>query len=1531
MRKSILTAIGLSTVAVAMAIASTSVEGAVKAVRGEAISLAKPKIFPRRAQVAGFSLPLFFEPTQSQFSNSILLDANKDGKTWTLMSGFIKYGYSSSLAADEWLFIPIQLTREENSLKVSAEYKAQASYDKEAFEICFGREATPEAMTTRCIEVLDFSNTQYKEVENICTISGAGVVYMGIHAKSDVYQSGIYVRNVSVADFSTPVPLAPIIESSSIDGLDYKATVKLPSATKQGKNIEGKVGLSVAVDGVEVKDIADCEPGSTQGVDLRLVKGSHQISYTAYLLDGADKSLGEAVSETVKAVSNDPVNLPFVSRPDADDWESFKVVDANKDGTTWDYDTYENCMSYSANKNAADDWVFLPVINFGDKAGAFDFSLEAKVASEYYPESFEVAVGRSADPSNMTTMMSEIDIKNRFFEVYSGKLSIPEGGNWYVGIHCISAPDQWNLYIRNISITAAADITPAVPVEKKVDFNGLDGVITYTLPEKTVEGKAITTPVGLIVTVDGAEYSRVKPTAAGTDVDVPFTLAVGNHNITAAAFVTDGDSELVGSPVVTKVLVKNPEGYTYSLPFEMRPTLGEFETLTTLDANNSGLEWAYNSGADNGKGAVMMRTTDNKTSDAWIIFPPVKVEDISRIYTVSADVRAYLEQFPEDFDICVGREAKPEAMNVVVSQRGYNNYLYNTLSGEFVADAPGTYVIALHRVSDGSAHTLSFCNVRMYDSGNSASAPMAAGNLMAESDKDGALKATVTMTLPTKGISGNDLEPTGELTATVTSRAGKSASVNGLPGATVSVDVEAVEGLNEFTVVVSSPVHGQGRPATVTAYCGYDVPQAPTVTATVSEDNMTLTLTWVEAERGENGGAVDKTSLSHRIYEPIDEYGEYWNLVAEVPAGVNSYTYTASGIQSYTILGVASENTKGMSSLGLAYEVTGAPYPLPVAEDFTTGRVLYQPLFTPTPTDEYTGCMFGETQQLFPDVENMPLAVFFINTAEIGAKHSRLSMPKFSTVKAKKVRLTMSVFGTQVAPSASVWANIYGRSDIKIADIDTKGSDAWKDIVVELPAELLDKEWVNLYIEVDFNGGSEVLILKSYEIKNVYDKQLSVTLSVPETLTIGDAATITGRVVNRSETPLTLPEVKCTFGEIALVSDTKAPETIGKDETVRYTYAVVPTADEEGLAYITFELADFTDEVNDDNKAEFEVAITPGNKPIVLDLNGEAPDGGGLLLTWTTPEIRKVGEEDVESYEPFDYSEKLGVWTNRDGDGKYVYGFQGVTYPGAYEPKSFQVINTDQMPANVVPEAYSGKQYFLAITPEDGSAADDWLISPEVVPGSTVSFRLNILSEAYGMEQIDLLWSADGKDFTLLQTYSQTKMGWNPLEATLPAEARYFAFHYRCADIFGVCLDDIRFSPVADAEIDSYNVYRNGAKIADSVKTTSFFHDRAVNDDRYQVSVVTKSGSELTEHPLSNTYVAKGIVSVTDAVAGGSVVANANEIVITGFEGKTAAVYAADGKCIAKVGNLSSAEHISVANGVYLVTVDGQIFKVAVK
>lgn len=1492
-----------------------------------------------KANGLAFNLPVSLAPTSAEASNFIILDCNGDEKTWTSTGAKMQYSYHSRNNADDWFFIPINLTEADGLLSVSYKANVQSSYP-ECFEVAFGAEPTPSAMQV-FEDVDNFKETQGQAFSNIVAITPMnGTGYIGFHCDSKADNYNLFIFDISISSIRGAVPLDPVITSSAVNELEYTATITLPARTVQGNDIEGNVGLRVDVDGIEAHDFPACQPGENKDISITLAKGLHTISYTAYLDTDGNVMYSATVSDEVRATSAAVAAvLPVWFEPTSDDFEECTVIDANNDGSTWDFNNGSFRNFYNTYNNA-DDWLIIPVIDFGADNGTFEISLEAHSNGASFTETFEICVGRSANISDMQTVLSPEAVQSQNYVERSGKFSLTEGGKWFVAIHATSPKDQYELHIRNISISRSADTTPAAPVISQVALDGLDGQITLTLPATTVDNATITSPVGAMIWIDGAEYTTTEPAEAGSEITVPVTLTLGRHTISAAAYVDEGGTRKISAQTLTEIMARHPEGYAYPLPFTMHPTLGEFETLVILDANADGNTWDYNAGAANGTGAAVCRTQGDGSSDDWLFFPAVDIADITRIYSISVEARAYLEQYPEDFDLCIGSSATPEAMTVVTSADGFKTYLYTPVKGEWTAPAPGSYIVGVHRRSSGSAHTLSIMNVSVADAGKSVLAPAACSMIDAAGDATGILVANVTLTLPDKAINGSNLDASAPLTATVTSATGAEATVTGLPGETVTLQIAAPEGTSKLTVVVSSELYGNGEPAETSVYCGKDRPSIPVVTATVTEDNMGLVLTWTDPDRGEMGGAIDTSELTHTIYTPVDPSGLYWNPIAEVAAGQSSYTFKADNLQNITFIGVSATNSKGESQLGLGYGVTGAPYSLPLTENLSGGSYSYTPVMIDTPDEEYSKNWFLDKPALiYPALEGDETnALMCIEASEPVANKGRVSLPKFTTIDAHKVQISMCVYDAPQAADASVYAVTFSENPVKIGEIPGKGSAGWKTFTFQLPDNLLGRKWVNLYVETSFDGAPQAFVMQSYDIRSTYDLQLTARVNAPAEMSLGETYTINATVKNGSLTQQPLPACKLsvTYGDVtetlepsvALPAEPLMPEAVAE-----ITYQITPITEMLGDMQIGFSLEDFTDEMPEDNYDVVDVKVTTGGRPVVTDLEGLA-DENGLTLTWSAPEQGTSGQDTFEGYEPFDYAQNLGPWLNIDRDGKKPYAITDqISYPGDTAPKAFQVINAPMLGLDL--EAYSGDQYLLAVCPDDATAADDWLISPEVIGGSKVSFRLNILNSLYGTEQIDLMYSTTDRNpesFQLLQTYSQNMRGWNPLEKTLPDDARYFAFHYRSTDIFGVALDDIFYSPVTEAPIAGYNIYHNGTKIADTHPETAFGLMSWLKGDRFNVAAVTDNNGNLAEHPMSNTFIASGSSYLASPTALGKVTAGNGCVIFEGLDGQAVNIHTPDGKPAASVASLAAYERISLEPGIYIVALsDGTVLKLHVK
>lgn len=150
------------------------------------------------------------------------------------------------------------------------------------------------------------------------------------------------------------------------------------------------------------------------------------------------------------------------------------VLNANNDAATWAINrtapySGTNAMRYTSaitNSVAADDWFFTPALTTAASTRyqvAFRYRGEGILNSpSNYTERLEVKAGPSATPAGQTTTLyTNTNITNTSYALANATSTpvvavfAPGAGTQYVGFHVISAAEQGNLYIDDLSITSA--------------------------------------------------------------------------------------------------------------------------------------------------------------------------------------------------------------------------------------------------------------------------------------------------------------------------------------------------------------------------------------------------------------------------------------------------------------------------------------------------------------------------------------------------------------------------------------------------------------------------------------------------------------------------------------------------------------------------------------------------------------------------------------------------------------------------------------------------------------------------------------------------------------------------------------------------------------------------------------------------------------------------------------------------------------------------------------------------------------------
>lgn len=141
----------------------------------------------------------------------------------------------------------------------------------------------------------------------------------------------------------------------------------------------------------------------------------------------------------------------------------FTIINSNNDKYAWEFipphmsmgqqlSGAVACGNYSS-VNGADDWFITPGIAL--KAGrSYHFKSNGHGPSEgtSWYEHMEVKAGTSKSVESMTIPVINAKPVINYMAI-EGDFTVPEDGNYYFGLHSVSAPSQWEIAIFDISIT----------------------------------------------------------------------------------------------------------------------------------------------------------------------------------------------------------------------------------------------------------------------------------------------------------------------------------------------------------------------------------------------------------------------------------------------------------------------------------------------------------------------------------------------------------------------------------------------------------------------------------------------------------------------------------------------------------------------------------------------------------------------------------------------------------------------------------------------------------------------------------------------------------------------------------------------------------------------------------------------------------------------------------------------------------------------------------------------------------------------
>lgn len=525
------------------------------------------------------------------------------------------------------------------------------------------------------------------------------------------------------------------------------------------------------------------------------------------------------------------------------------------------------------------------------------------------------------------------------------------------------------------------------------------------------------------------------------------------------------------------------------------PTEAEAKLFTLIDVGNDGNTWFYD--------PYIYDTTGFNTDfdplkpmDDWLILPPIEFSSVTHYYKFAMDARrkgnsAHTDDF---FEVWIGSAPSPEAMQrKIISKTKPEYHLdwndWSEYATTFKVEGQGVYYIGIRSVSDADQYGQVVRNIRVTDTGITDSFPGEVTEVSAAGAANGELAATVTFRMPSAYMSGIAIPESTQLTAKVASAVDETL-VTGVPGELKEVKVGTEQGINRIGIVVIIG-SDSGVPVETEVYTGVVIPGAVReMTATVADDLQSVSLAWLPPLEGQDGGYIDASKVSYRVYTYDESYG--WINPVKVDENVCSYEFrvSASTPQDIFRIGVSAENVAGVSSaITSVSAVLGQLYTLPMSEDFEGENpedpFSINPWSYYTPDDGYKRQRWSveKLSAISSDWADETSAAL-MGTSSVDGGKGKIGVPRFTAAGMGDMQLVLDVWTGRNAAKASVTAIANGMDEEVVIGTVAPGS-GWRKTIISIPAEFDGKGWIQLYLIGEYASSSDMLLVDGLKVSGV--------------------------------------------------------------------------------------------------------------------------------------------------------------------------------------------------------------------------------------------------------------------------------------------------------------------------------------------------------------------------------------------------------------------------------------------------------------
>lgn len=995
-------------------------------------------------------------------------------------------------------------------------------------------------------------------------------------------------------------------------------------------------------------------------------------------------------------------------------------------------------------------------------------------------------------------------------------------------------------------------------------------------------------------------------------------------------------------------------GSPLSIPYyEDFSTFDAFKTFIVYNANKDKGFWGWDQAAQCAK---YQYDTFN-AGDDWLISPALHLEG-GMSYKLKFKARSDSRLYPESMEIRMADSPFISSFTTVLMEKtDFRHEEYKEYEVTIHAPETNNYYIGFHAVSAKGLYWLYLDDIEV-TAGPKTGSPTAIADLEAKQALGGVQKAELSFTTPSTDMAGNVLTSIekvniyrdNSLIHTITNPA--------VGTKQTYTDNAPAQGYNTYKVTCVNG-NGEGIPAEVKIWVGMDKPCAPTNVVQTTTDNKVAHLTWEAPLYGENGGTLNTNDLTYNIYDSKERL---------VKKGLKGTSYTDSEIdcsngQQTLFYNVQAVSEAGEGDGAVSNFITyGEAYKNGFKESFANGKFTTSDwiisVIAPSPyNNEFYGRYWGTEHSKYdrgpvPEAQDGDNGMLIAYTDYIDVS-SRLVSPRINVADMKNPVLNFWFYHYYSSsedqyshPKETMTVEVY--KDGKYTEMLEKpilliNGNGWYNYSINLK-NFVDKNDFQFAFKTH-NFLSHDMHIDNITIEDVPSCDLAVaSFNVPEKISAGSERELRLTVINKGvETADAYSVEFLCDGKVFKSVDADEPLTFAKEHT--FTAVVAPTITEMGKIHTYSARIVFAKDENTVNNTTEEIRseVPSNNLPVVNNLTLKKSDNGSTLV-WDEPEEgagNTVVTEGFESYEAFSIT-NMGDWKLVDVDKGYTYTIansgsttQDYDYPNAGEPMAFQVFNPSLINLNSkLWTPYLGNQMAVCFDSGNGVNNDDWMISPEVVGGTKVTFMAKSVTAQYGLEKIKFLYSVSDRETTSFRQMEDVIAvpadKWTKYTFTLPEDAKCFAINCVSENSYALLIDEITYESTEPMTLSllGFNVYRDGEKINDELLEEGYYVDTnaPAGSHYYNVTTVYDKGESAFSNQVSTTA---GIETVNNNSI--AVYANQSTVYVKGGYGQQIRIYNALGQCFEnKVINRDNFA-TTLTPGIYMVSVGSKTTKVVLK